>query len=600
MRNKLFIFCFISLVFASAFAQIPENSKKFESRISRLSVQNPNEAIKQIDSLLQYADLNDTLMGVLYYRKGHSYQNINNYQASLPEYDKALGFFKSTKNNPKIIDLLASQASSNAILGNRRKAIVLAFESLDLAKKIKNNDLIASSYSTVAHVYYTLEDWDNVYKYLTLAYKLEKKNNNIAGLASTYNNLASVYQNRGQYEKALYYYNFALENSFKMKNSIYVMNSYENIAQVYTETKQYDKALEYFNKLKKIADSLKISNSSVNISISRVYQLRKDYKNEKIELTTAKLIEEKVKNFPAQKKITKKLLENAINTKDFQSALQYKNEIDSLDEQIAIKDREDTKVVIENQKKILLKEKELELSKERNRNIIITSVILFFLFFFGLLFLAQRTKNKALKENQQRLVLEQKVLQSQMNPHFIFNVLSAIQNSLLDNNPIKSAGYLANFAKLIRQNFNFIQKEKISLADDLDALDNYIKTQQFRFNDSFDYKIDVEEEIDIETVFIPPMLLQPFVENAIEHGLKSINYKGFLEVKIQEIENKIHFTITDNGVGYLPNNDAKEDHAIAIFKKRLALMGNNDENSFEINNNPNASGTQVKFCIKND
>ena len=106
------------MVFASAFAQIPENSKKFESRISRLSVQNPNEAIKQIDSLLQYADLNDTLMGILYYRKGHSYQNINNYEASLPEYDKALEFFKSTKNNSKIIDLLASQASSNAILGN--------------------------------------------------------------------------------------------------------------------------------------------------------------------------------------------------------------------------------------------------------------------------------------------------------------------------------------------------------------------------------------------------------------------------------------------------------------------------------------------------
>jgi len=248
----------------------------------------------------------------------------------------------------------------------------------------------------------------------------------------------------------------------------------------------------------------------------------------------------------------------------------------------------------------LLKEKELELSKERNRNIIITSVILFFLFFFGLLFLAQRTKNKALKANQQRLVLEQKVLQSQMNPHFVFNVLSAIQNSLLDNNPIKSAGYLSNFAKLIRQNFNFIQKEKISLEDDLDALNNYIKTQQFRFNDSFDYKIDVEENIDIESVFIPPMLLQPFVENAIEHGLKSIDYKGFLEVKIQEIENKIHFTITDNGVGYLPKNDTKEDHAIAIFKKRITLMGNNDECSFEINNNPNSSGTQVKFCLKND
>lgn len=131
------------------------------------------------------------------------------------------------------------------------------------------------------------------------------------------------------------------------------------------------------------------------------------------------MIEEKVKNFPAQKN-HQKTFRKSINTKDFQSALQYKNEIDSLDEQIAIKDREDTKVVIENQKKILLIEKELELSKERNRNIIITSVILFFLFFFGLLFLAQRTKNKALKENQQRLVLEQKVLQSQMNPHFIF------------------------------------------------------------------------------------------------------------------------------------------------------------------------------------
>jgi len=290
------------LVFASAFAQIPENSKKFESRISSLSVQNPNEAIKQIDSLLQNANLNDTLIGILHYRKGHSFQNINNYEASLPEYDKALTIFKDLNNNPKIIDILASQASSNAILGNRRKAIVLAFESLDLAKKIKNDVLIASSYSTVAHVYYTMEDWENVYKYLTLTYKLEKKNNNISGLASTYHNLANVYQNRGQYERALYYYNFAIENSLKIKNSIYLMNSYGNIAQIYTELKEYDKTLFYFSKLKKLSDSLKIQNSTINTSISRIYQLKKDYKSEKKELVVARQIEQNLENLPEQKK----------------------------------------------------------------------------------------------------------------------------------------------------------------------------------------------------------------------------------------------------------------------------------------------------------
>ena len=207
-------------------------------------------------------------------------------------------------------------------------------------------------------------------------------------------------------------------------------------------------------------------------------------------------------------------------------------------------------------------------------------------------------KNKTLKDEKEKLKLEQKVLRSQMNPHFIFNALSAIQNSLLDNEPLKSAGYLSRFAKLIRQNFDFINEKTILLADEIDALRNYMETQQLRYKDKFNYEINIHADIDINKVEIPPLLLQPFVENAIEHGFKNKTDKGLIQITFSKKEDAICYKIVDNGKGFDVNHKTEKIHAIDIFKKRLKLRENDEIKTFKISSSD--KGTIIKFCLKND
>ena len=165
--------------------------------------------------------------------------------------------------------------------------------------------------------------------------------------------------------------------------------------------------------------------------------------------------------------------------------------------------------------------------------------------------------------------LELKVLRSQMNPHFIFNALTTIQNQVLSSTPIESTHSISRFAKLIRQNFDFTAKNEITLAEDLDALTNYLQTHQMRYGNKFDYVISIDENLTPTQVLIPPMLLQPFVENAIEYGFKNIIKKEVLEVTVTKLESGlIQFSIKDNGISYDPTVD-ESLHETNIFKKRM-------------------------------
>ena len=210
-----------------------------------------------------------------------------------------------------------------------------------------------------------------------------------------------------------------------------------------------------------------------------------------------------------------------------------------------------------------------------------------------------RASNKASK-------LEQSLLRVQMNPHFIFNTLAAIQNITLEGNPIKSSNYIAKFSKLMRQNFDYVRKESITLEKEIAMISNYIETQQLRFNNAFIFAIEVTESIDKTQVKVPPMLLQPFIENAIEYGLKEKKEGGELDIKIIEEAQGLLFVILDNGIGRsIKVNQEKiseELHATSIFKERLKMRRKGEEKTFIIedlideNNKP--TGTKVSFKLK--
>jgi hypothetical protein len=221
-------------------------------------------------------------------------------------------------------------------------------------------------------------------------------------------------------------------------------------------------------------------------------------------------------------------------------------------------------------------------------------------------------KNEALKKQQvehQLILLEQKALQSMMNPHFIFNTLGSIQNYLLKNMPAEAGLFLSQFARLIRQNMNAINTAEINLEEEIDRLRNYLDLERMRLEGKFTYHIDIEGISDSEDILIPSMIIQPFVENAIWHGIAHLDYNGKIKVSFfRHDEFSLLVTIEDNGIGvknavkYSVRSEKHLGLGMDMTRKRLKLLGKKYhlETKIEISEtNPgsNYPGTKVILII---
>ncbi|HHH52993.1 MAG TPA: hypothetical protein ENK91_04990, partial [Bacteroidetes bacterium] len=153
------------------------------------------------------------------------------------------------------------------------------------------------------------------------------------------------------------------------------------------------------------------------------------------------------------------------------------------------------------------------------------------------------------KYERKMLETEMKMLQSQMNSHFLFNTLNSIKNYIIKNETREAANYLTTFSGLIRNILNNSSQKFISLQSELEALEQYLNLELLRFDNKFKYEILIDDTIDVATVKVPPLLLQPFVENAIWHGLLHKDKKGKITIEIKKEKNQIKYIITDNGIG---------------------------------------------------
>lgn len=145
--------------------------------------------------------------------------------------------------------------------------------------------------------------------------------------------------------------------------------------------------------------------------------------------------------------------------------------------------------------------------------------------------------------------LEMQALRAQMNPHFIFNSLNSINRFILQNNKEQASAYLTKFSRLVRLILQNAQLSFITLENELEALELYLKLEALRFNHHFTYRISVSDTIDPETIKVPPLLIQPYAENAIWHGLMHKEEKGHLEIEISKQDDVLYCKITDNGIG---------------------------------------------------
>ncbi len=206
-----------------------------------------------------------------------------------------------------------------------------------------------------------------------------------------------------------------------------------------------------------------------------------------------------------------------------------------------------------------------------------------------LVFLLYRTRLKRLiiKEKQvemeKKLIkLEQKALRLQMNPHFLFNALNSIQGLISSGESSEARKQISHFAKLMRSILTNSKVDHVSLHQELETLERYIKMEQFCRGQSFTYTFNIDPEIDTEEILIPSMVLQPFVENAIIHGLGNINYLGQLKIDIGIKGNVLECIIEDNGVGIEKSKSNKIDRGnnhismgMNVTSERLKLMSKN-------------------------
>ena len=225
--------------------------------------------------------------------------------------------------------------------------------------------------------------------------------------------------------------------------------------------------------------------------------------------------------------------------------------------------------------------------------------------------LQQLQNEKKHAEFQQRAAeLEMQALRAQMNPHFIFNCLSSINRFILKNEGKTASNYLTRFSRLMRMVLTNSQKPLIVLDDELEMLGIYLEMERLRFKNSFEYSINFLNAIDSDNIFIPPLLLQPFCENAIWHGLMQKDGPGRLDIELSMRENILHCVITDNGVGReraaemkSKTGEKEKSMGLKITTERLALFNREKavHTFYEIEDlkdeNGNPAGTKVVIKI---
>ena len=232
---------------------------------------------------------------------------------------------------------------------------------------------------------------------------------------------------------------------------------------------------------------------------------------------------------------------------------------------------------------------------------IITAVLI------GSVILFYRNQNQQLEKqaNLQKEIndLERAALSAQMNPHFIFNCLNSIQNFIIKNDREQAVNYLSKFAKLIRRVLKSSAEGKIILEEEIDFLKNYLSLEQLRFKDKFDFKIDIDPKLDLVDVEIPALLIQPFVENAIKHGMKDKKSGGKINLSFVDKNEFVKISVTDNGSGIYQNESKPKLHqsmGLGITSRRLEII--NAENPIQItevkNDDDKIIGTEINLSIK--
>ncbi|MBL7911315.1 MAG: tetratricopeptide repeat protein [Bacteroidia bacterium] len=553
-------------------------------------------------------------IGGLYHLKGEMELTLKYYFLSMQLFTK-IGDKESTAL------LLYNISQVYCLQQNLPMAIKYAQQSVKISEETENYFEAGTTYSLLGSILASIEEYEKSENYLKKAFKLSKRSGSKLLETEVLINLANLYASQNKIDLATKTYEAARLLAIETNNGFSLRIILANLAQKYNRIGNYPLALKYGNEallLSKSFDNHILEVNAITI-LAEIYLNSKDYAN-------ARKFGEKAFSNSEHLKLTKEKMDAANILKqvyahagNWQKAFEMQNTAAFIND--TINTNKNKKILynkiyqIEYEKKelILLQEQKInnaiaaeekkvaELELSRSRFIMLSlGVLLILTALLAILFIRQ---NK-FKSMQRNIELEQKLLRSQMNPHFIFNSLNSIHSVVLSGDTKNATKYLASFSKLIRSILESSRFESISLEKEVALLNNYISLQILRFENNIKYNINIESGLYPETTMLPPMLTQPFIENALEHGLSNIT-DAYLTVNFKQAGGYLIIEVCDNGFGLGESKDSSMHISLAttITKERLELLNHKKAHKtiFSITEafpeSDNRKGVRVTFKI---
>ncbi|MFK8037525.1 MAG: histidine kinase [Crocinitomicaceae bacterium] len=498
------------------------------------SLGNYSSAIKNLIKANQiYAYLNDINNSIeTYDLLGDSYAKIRDSEQAIKQWVKGEKIASQTKNQTtNTINLGLKIAEEYFKLSNSITAKLYFEKVLSLAKQVNNSAGVISATIGLGKIE-EKNGANSAAENLFIEANYKAVNSNSVELTnSSMNSLSNLYRNSRDFRKRKKIQEQAIEFNNSVGNSeIAILNTTE-MAEVLIEEGEDEKAIEVLNQSAPLIENQSNSEAKRNFykTLSRAYEEKGDLKKSKALDKEYSILMDSFKLLEAQKS------ELLIAKNDI--IQNTENKISLLE-----KDRElDEKTIQLLQKEQIIKDKSLK-SQQTIMIFLVVSLLL-----IGTIILFVYRSNKQKQKNNQLLTL--KSLRNQMNPHFIFNSLNSVNVYIAQQDERAANKYLADFSKLMRSVLNYSQNDFIPLSKELEILTLYLNLEHDRFKENFDFSIDCPKSIDLESHQIPPMLLQPIVENAIWHGLRYKPEKGILSLQFLEVNEGLKITVTDNGIG---------------------------------------------------
>ena len=622
-----YISCLIFLGIACSYSQ-----NNFENILDTISI----DRIKRLDESSQLKELRyafdnyasdsnkmkslNEKMTKENYLNGNIYTltNLADVKDKNAQYHQAIYYLKEAESLLEETNELYLRARIYNKLGIAYKKLDLVGPSLnylnktiDLTEKepgdnFKLKKIIANAHKNTGEILTSLRQYDLAIIAFNKAIRINKEQENHFFLAINYQELAYAKEQLGLLNEALIDYNkaaFIYENTFESELGKAII--YSCIGELYLAKGMYKEAMvilkDAAKRAEKTDDKLHIADIYMNLGKSQSF-------TGQINLAKTNILKGIKMSEVGSESLEVRMFENKINAikvlsdiyqseKNFEAALKLYKTADSLKNRgsdkrnvsylngLLLKYENETKL---NLVKALKSKEVLSASTQTNVALTVLLSVIAVLLITVLLFIFHRQQ----QSNQEKkiLALEQNMLKSQMNPHFIFNSLNSIKQYIIGNEIENAVYYLNKFAKLIRKILDTSNKKDISLAEELETMTTYMTIENMRFSNEIDFKINVADDIDSKKIRVPSLILQPFIENSLWHGLSSklSDKKIIIDIK-NTIPDYVSISITDNGVGRKISKERKlketfkrRSVGIEITKERLFSFAKRFNRSFEL------------------